>query len=287
MNLIIGSLLVLGSVAGGFILSGGQLLALIQPYELMVIGGAAFGAFFISNPMHVVIDALKAVPALLSGSKYNRDRYLELFGLLSVILKKVRKEGMLAIESDIEEPENSPLFEQFPNITKDHHAVEFITDYLRMMVTGTTDPFQLDNLMQVEIDTHHHEGAETSHALTQVSDGLPGFGIVAAVLGIVITMGAIGGPVEEIGHHVAAALVGTFLGILLAYGFVGPMATALSHRNDDAGKFLAVIKAILLAVIQGYAPVVALEFGRKTMPSTVRPSFRELEEYLKGGAGNE
>ena len=283
MNLIVGSLLVLGSVAGGFILSGGKLLALFQPYELLVIGGSALGAFFISNPMHVVIDAIKAVPALLGGSKYNRKRYMELLGLLNAILQKARKEGLLAIEGDIEEPQASPLFENYPSILKDHHVLDFITDYLRMMLTGSTNTFQLDNLMQVELDTHHHEAAETSHALTRVSDALPGFGIVAAVLGVVITMGSLGGEVQEIGHHVAAALVGTFLGILLAYGFVGPMATALEHRNNDAGKYLEVIKATLLASAQGYAPVLALEFGRKTMPSLMRPSFRELEEFLKQG----
>jgi chemotaxis protein MotA len=283
MNLIVGSLLVLLSVAVGFTLSGGKLLALFQPYELLVIAGSAFGAFFISNPMHVVIDTIKAVPALMGGSKYNRDRYMELLGLLNAILQKARKEGMLSIEGDVEEPQSSPLFERFPHVLKDHHALDFITDYLRMMISGNMNTFQLDNLMQVELDTHHHEGGETAHALTRVSDALPGFGIVAAVLGVVITMGSLGGEVQEIGHHVAAALVGTFLGILFAYGFVGPMATALEHRNEDAGKFLEVAKAILLASAQGYAPVVALEFGRKTMPSLVRPSFRELEEFLKQG----
>lgn len=283
MNLIFGSLLVLCSVAIGFTLSGGKLLALFQPYELLVISGSAFGAFFISNPMHVVIDAIKSVPALMGGSKYNRNRYMELLGLLNAILQKARKEGMLAIEGDIEEPHDSPLFERFPNILKDHHVVDFITDYLRMMISGNMNTFQLDNLMQVELDTHHHEGGETAHALTRVADALPGFGIVAAVLGVVITMGSLGGEVQEIGHHVAAALVGTFIGILFAYGFVGPMATALEHRNNDAGKFLEVAKAILLASAQGYAPVVALEFGRKTMPSLVRPSFSELEEFLRQG----
>jgi chemotaxis protein MotA len=283
MNLIVGSLLVLGSVVAGFLLSGGHLPALIQPYELLVIGGAAFGAFFISNPIPTLIDVLKSIPALLAGSKYSRALYMDLLGLLSGILQKARKEGLIAIETDIEEPDKSAVFGKYPKVLKDHHAIEFITDYLRMMVTGSLDPFQLDSLMQVELDTHHHYGAEPSHALTQVSDALPGFGIVAAVLGVVITMGALGGAVEEIGHHVAAALVGTFLGILLAYGFVGPMAIALEHLNDDSSKFLEVIKATLLASAQGYAPVVAVEFGRKTMPPKIRPSFRELEEFLKQG----
>jgi chemotaxis protein MotA len=283
MNLIVGSLLVLGSVVAGFVLSGGHLLALVQPYELLVIGGAAFGAFFISNPIPTVIEVLKSIPTLIAGSKYNRALYMDLLGLLSGILQKARKEGLIAIEADIEEPDKSAVFGKYPKILKDHHAMEFITDYLRMMVTGSLDPFQLDSLMQVELDTHHHYGAEASHALTRVADALPGFGIVAAVLGVVITMGALGGAVEEIGHHVAAALVGTFLGILLAYGFVGPMAIALEHFNDDSGKFLEVIKATLLASAQGYAPVVAVEFGRKTMPPKIRPNFRELEEFLKQG----
>jgi chemotaxis protein MotA len=273
----------MGSVIAGFLLSGGQLMALFQPYELLVIGGCAFGAFFIANPMRTVIAAMKSGLVLLGGSKYTRDRYLELLALLSAILSKARKEGLITIEADIEDPEKSPVFGKFPNVVKDHHAMEFITDYLRMMVTGAMDPFQLDNLMQLELDTHHEDAAEVPHALTRVSDGLPGFGIVAAVLGVVITMGSLGGAVEEIGHHVAAALVGTFLGILLAYGFVGPMATALENRNHEAGKFLEVIKATLLASAQGYAPVVAVEFGRKVMPPAVRPSFRELEEYLKKG----
>lgn len=281
MNLIVGSLIVIGSVLGGFILSGGEPMALFHPNELLVIGGSAFGAFFIANPMHTVMAVLKGVPSLLGGSKYNRALYMELLAALAAILSKARKEGLIAIEADIEEPEKSPVFSKYPNVLKDHHAVEFITDYLRMMVTGAMDPFQLDNLMQVELDTHHASSGEVAHALTRVSDGLPGFGIVAAVLGVVITMGAIGGPVEEIGHKVAAALVGTFVGILLAYGFVGPMATAMEHRNHEAGKFLEVIKATLLASAQGYAPVVAVEFGRKTMPPEIRPSFRELEEHLK------
>ena len=283
MNLIVGSLLVIGAVMGGFILSGGQPLALWQPYELLVICGSAFGAFFIANPMNVVMEVLKSIPVLLGGSKYGKERYLELLAMLSAILTKARKEGLIAIEADIEEPDKSPVFSKFDKVVKDHHAMEFVTDYLRMMVTGSMDPFQLDNLMQVELDAHHAEMAEVPHALTRVSDGLPGFGIVAAVLGVVITMGSLGGPIEEIGHHVAAALVGTFLGILFAYGFVGPMATSLEGRNHEAAKFLEVIKATLLASAQGYAPVVAVEFGRKTMPPGIRPSFKELEEYLKKG----
>ncbi len=283
MNLLIGSLLVLGSVAGGFLLSGGHLMALFQPYELLVIGGSAIGAFMIANPNPIILEVLQSIPLLLRGSTYTRERYLELFGLLYAILSKARKDGLIAIEADIEEPDRSPLFGRFPGLQQDHHAVEFITDYLRMMVVGSLDPFQLDNLMQVELDTHHHESAEPAHALTRVADALPGFGIVAAVLGVVITMGSLGGAVEDIGHHVAAALVGTFLGILLAYGFVGPMATALEHRNQDAAKFLEVIKSTLLASAQGYAPVVAVEFGRKTMPAALRPSFRELEMLLRQG----
>lgn len=283
MNLIIGLVMVLGALISGFLLSGGVLAALFQPYELLVIGGCAFGAFIIANPMPVVIHTLAGIPKLLGSSPYNKQLYMELLGTLSGVLTKIRRDGLIAIEADIENPESSAIFTKYPNVLKDHHATEFMTDYLRMMVTGTLDAFVLDNLMQIELDTHAHESAELTHALNRMSDGLPAFGIVAAVLGVVITMGSLGGPIEEIGHHVAAALVGTFLGILLSYGIVGPMATAMEGRHHEAHKFLEAIKATLLASMQGYAPPVAVEFGRKVLPSEVRPSFNELDEFLRKG----
>ena len=285
MFLIIGILIVLGSVAGGYVLSHGNLAALWQPYELIIIGGAAFGAFVISNPAKVVKKVFASVPVLLSGSKYDKALYMDLLSLLHDIFAKARKEGMMAIESDLEEPDKSELFNKYPEIAKDHHIIAFVTDYLRLIVGGNMNPFELENLMDVEIETHHHEAEQPAQALTKVADGLPGFGIVAAVLGIVITMGFISESAEAIGAHVAAALVGTFLGILLAYGFVGPMGTALEHRVAEESKVYECIKVSLLATVNGYSPQIAVEFGRKVLYSTVRPSFQELEEHLRGQRG--
>lgn len=285
MFLIIGTLIVLGSVAGGYVLSHGNLAALWQPYELIIIGGAAFGAFVISNPAKVVKKVFASIPVLLSGSKYDKALYMDLLSLLHDIFAKARKEGMMAIEGDLEEPEKSELFNKYPKIAKDHHIIAFITDYLRLIVGGNMNPFELENLMDVEIETHHHEAEQPAQALTKVADGLPGFGIVAAVLGIVITMGFISESAEAIGGHVAAALVGTFLGILLAYGFVGPMGTALEHRVAEESKVYECIKVSLLATVNGYSPQIAVEFGRKVLYSTVRPSFQELEEHLRGQRG--
>jgi len=209
---------------------------------------------------------------------------MELLSLMYDLFTKARKEGLMALEADIDEPENSPIFQKYPKILKNHHALEFIADYLRLMVGGNMNPFEIENLMDVELETHHHEAEKIPGAITAVSDALPGFGIVAAVLGIVITMASIGGPIEELGHHVASALVGTFLGILLAYGFVGPMATSLTNMNEDDSKVFECIKVCLLATLNGYAPQIAVEFGRKTLYSHNRPGFQELEDFVKGKA---
>jgi chemotaxis protein MotA len=282
MNVIVGMLVVIGSVLGGYMLSKGHLLALFQPYEFLVIGGAAFGAFVISNPTKLVVGVLKGLPSLLSGAKYSRASYLDLLALMYDLFTKARKEGLMSIENDIEEPETSELFQKYPKIIADEHVLSFISDYMRLIVSGSMNPFELETLMDADMETHHHHAAEPSHALTRVADALPGFGIVAAVLGVVITMGHLGAPPEELGHHIAAALVGTFLGILLAYGFVGPMGILLEHRATDESKFFECIKACLMASVQGYSPQVAVEFGRKTMPLDLRPSFQELEDHVKG-----
>ena len=282
MNVIVGIVLVLGCVAGGFVLSHGHLAALWQPYELLVIGGAALGAFVIANPPWVIKAAFGSIPSMLKGSKFKKGFYMDALALMYDLLTKARKEGMMSLEADVEEPEKSAIFSKYPKIQHDHHAVDFLTDYLRLMVGGSIkNSFELENLLDVELDTHHDEAHQASAALTRVSDGLPGFGIVAAVLGIVITMGALGGPAAEIGHHVAAALVGTFLGILLAYGFVGPMATLVEHISRDESQFYKVLKTVLIAAQQGYSPQIAVEFGRKAIFSVDRPSFRELEEHVK------
>jgi len=281
MFIIIGILVVLGSVGGGFVLSKGQLIALWQPFELLVIGGAAFGAFLISNPVKVIKASFVSIPTAIKGSPYKKAMYMDLLNLMFDIFNKIRKNGTMSIESDIDEPESSELFNQYPNIMKNHHAMDFICDYMRLMVSGNMNAFEVEALMDVELQTHHQESALAADAITKVSDALPGFGIVAAVLGIVITMASLGGPPEEIGAHVAAALVGTFLGILLAYGFVGPLATSLEHLARDEGKFIECIKTCIMATLNGYTPQVAIEFGRKVMYSTERPSFSELEEHIK------
>lgn len=281
MNAIIGSLIVLACVAGGFVLSHGKLGALWQPYELLIIGGAAFGAFFVSNPLKVLKATFKNIGTLLKGSKYTKTLYLDSLALIFDLLNKARKEGLLAIEADVEEPKKSPVFKKYPNVSSDHHALAFITDYLRLMVSGSNNPMELESLMDLELDTLHQEAGLPAQALQRVADALPGFGIVAAVLGIVVTMASIGGPPEELGHHVAAALVGTFLGILLAYGFVGPMATFLEHVAREEAQFFICLKTTLLASLQGYAPQVAIEFGRKAIFISERPSSQELMNRVK------
>jgi chemotaxis protein MotA len=281
MFLIIGSLIVLGCVAGGFVLSHGELLALWQPYELIIIGGAAFGAFVISNPGKVLKAVFAVVPMLFKGSKYNKALYMDLLGLMYDIFTKARKDGLMSIEADIEDPKKSAIFKKYPKILADHHVMDFICDYLRLIVGGNMNPFELEALMDQELETHHEQAHLVSAALSRVSDGLPGFGIVAAVLGIVITMASIGGDPAVIGHHVAAALVGTFLGILLAYGFVAPTSTAIEHLGREEAKFYACIKVCLMGMLNGYNPQVAVEFGRKVMYTTERPSFTELEKHVK------
>ncbi len=281
MNLILGIIIVFGCVGAGYVLSNGNLIALWHPFELLIICGAAFGAFVIANPMSIVKKTFGGALSLLGGSKYNKQIYMDLLTLMFGIFQKARKEGLMSIEDDIEDPENSALFSEYPKVIKDHHVRDFITDYLRIIVGGNMNPFELENLMDVELDNHHHEAEAIPTAITRVSDGLPGFGIVAAVLGIVITMGSLGGPAEEIGAKVGAALVGTFLGILFAYGLVGPMANQLESRNAEEASFYQVIKVCLMANVNGYSPQICIEFGRKAMPSAHRPSFADMETHLK------
>lgn len=281
MKFIIGVLIVTGCVFGGFILAHGPIEVLFQPFEFLIIFGAAVGAFVASNPGTVIKNVLGNIPALLRGSKYNKQSFLDLLALLFELFAKARKEGLMALENDIEEPNESEIFKRYPKILKDHHALEFICDYLRLMVGGSMNPMELENLMDVELDTHHEESHLPSHAVTNMADGLPAFGIVAAVLGVVITMGAISEPPDILGHHIAAALVGTFLGILLSYGYVNPMGTFIGHVSREEGKYLECIKVSILATLHGYTPQVAVEFGRKALYSHVRPGFAELEEYIK------
>ncbi len=281
MFVIIGYIVVVGSVLGGFALAGGHMGALMQPLELLMIGGAALGAFIIANPGKVLKATMGALPSLLKGSKYSKARYMNLMAMLYDVLSKARKEGLMSIERDVEEPDQSPVFSKYPEISGDHHIMEFITDYLRMMVSGNLNALEIENLMDNEIDTHHHEALVPSHAIQNLADGLPAFGIVAAVMGVVHTMGSVGQPPAVLGEMIAHALVGTFLGILLAYGFVGPLAKLIEQKVDESSKELQCIKVTLLASMQGYAPAVCVEFGRKVLYSTERPTFAELEGHVK------
>lgn len=281
MLVIIGYLVVLGSVFGGFVLAGGHLAALLQPVELLMIGGAAFGAFLVGNSSKAVMATLRALPQVFKGSKYSKARYLDLLALLFEILTKIRRDGAMALEKDIEDPEQSPLFQKYPDLLADHHLMDFICDYLRLMVSGNMDAFQIENLMENEIDTHHHELMVPSGCIAKLGDGMPAFGIVAAVMGVVHTMESIGIPPAELGILIAHALVGTFLGILLAYGFVGPLAGLLEQKADESTKMFQCVKVTFLANLNGYAPAISIEFGRKVLYSTERPKFLELEEHVK------
>lgn len=281
MLVILGYIIVAFSVFGGFALAGGHLLALWQPVEVLMIAGAGIGAFLVGNTGAALKATFKAFPKVFKGSKYSKNTYMELMALLYELLGKVRKEGLMSIEGDVETPEESPLFAKYPTILQDHHIIEFITDYLRIMVSGNLNAMELENLMDVEIETHHHEELMPSHIIAKLGDALPAFGIVAAVMGVVHTMGSIGVPPAELGVLIGAALVGTFLGILLAYGFVGPLANLLEQKADESTKMFQTIKVTLLANLNGYAPAMAVEFGRKVLLSTERPSFLELEAFVK------
>ncbi len=281
MLVIIGYLVVLASVFGGFAMAGGHLAALLQPIELLMIGGAAAGSFFVGNNGKAIKATLKSIPTLFKGSRYTKTLYMELMTLQFEILTKVRKEGLMSIEGDVEEPHNSAIFSKYPGVLADHHVIEFMTDYLRLMVSGNMDAFQIENLMDNEIDTHHAEGEIPVHCIAKLGDGMPAFGIVAAVMGVVHTMESVGLPPQELGLLIAHALVGTFLGILLAYGFVGPLSTLLEQKLHESSKMLQCVKVTLLASLNGYAPALAVEFGRKVLFSTERPSFGELEAHIK------
>jgi chemotaxis protein MotA len=279
---IVGYIVVALSVFGGFALAGGHLAALWQPVEILMIAGGALGAFFVGNNGKAIKATMKALPTVFKGSKYTRALYMDMMALLYELLTKIRKEGLMSVEADVDSPENSPLFMKYPTIMADHHIVEFLTDYLRLMVSGSMNAFEIENLMDNEIETHHHEGEVPAHVMAKLGDGLPAFGIVAAVMGVVHTMESVGIPPAELGILIAHALVGTFLGILLAYGFVGPLSSLLEQKVHESTKMFQCIKVTLLASINGYAPAIAVEFGRKVLFSTERPSFSELEEHVKG-----
>lgn len=281
MMIFLGYVIVLASVFGGFALAGGHLAALFQPIELLMIGGAAVGAFFVGNDKKSITATLKTLPTLFKGSNYSRQLYIELLLLLYKMLSKIRTEGLMAVEADVEKPQESPLFAKYPLVLADHHILEFLTDYLRLMVSGNADPNQMENLMDNEIETHHVEGSVAVHCITKLGDGMPAFGIVAAVMGVVHTMGSIGIPPAELGILIANALVGTFLGILLGYGFVSPLASVAEQKLHESSKPLHSIKVTLIASCNGYPPALAVEFGRKVLFSTERPSFLEFDTEIR------
>ncbi len=284
MFVIVGWIVALSAVFGVFIAHGGNIAVVLKalPFELAAIGGAAFGAFVANNQPKVLKATARGLAMCFKGSKYTKARYMELMALMYDILQKARKEGLMSIEKDVDEPHSSPLFQKYPVVGNDHHVSEFITDYLRMMVSGNLNSHEIESLMDNEIETHHHESHSAVAALQRLAGALPAFGIVAAVLGVVNTMGSVGQPPAVLGGMIGSALVGTFLGILLAYAFAEPLAGLLEQKVDEAGKELQCIKTTLLASMQGYAPQVAVEFGRKVLYSTERPTFVELEKHVKG-----
>lgn len=284
MFAIIGTVVVIGAILGGYLMEKGKLPVLIQPAELVIIGGAALGTLLIANPLPLVIKVFKSVLGVLSGSKYTQAYYLESLKMFNELFSYARKNGLPKLEADVDDPDKSQIFNKYPQFLKDHHAVDFICDSLRMFISSGTDPFELDQMMELDMEVHHHEEGLPIAALSSTADALPGLGIVAAVLGVVITMGAIGGPPEEIGHKVAAALVGTFLGILLCYGFIGPLASNLAKMMDAEGQYYHFLRVAVISFIKGASPILAVEFARRAIPPDVRPSFKEMETTCRGGA---
>jgi chemotaxis protein MotA len=287
MYSIIGIVVVLGAIVGGYLMERGNLLVLLQPAELIIIGGAAIGTLLIANPLPVIIGVVKGVLGVFGPSKYSKTYYLSTLTMLNDLFNKGRKGGISSLESDVEQPDQSELFNKHPTITKDHHAIDFICDTLRIVMAGNISPFELDQMLELDLEVHHKEISQPAHALVTVADALPGLGIVAAVLGVVITMQALGGPPAEIGHKVAAALVGTFLGILLCYGVFSPCAVSMGKTNDCEAQYYNCLRAGLLSFIRGAAPLVALEFARRSIPHAVRPSFQELEAEVRGKRAEE
>jgi chemotaxis protein MotA len=279
---ILGYVVVLGSVFGGYGLMGGHFGALYQPLEVLIIGGAAVGSFIAGNDANTIRATLKVLPTLLKKSKsHDKEQYMELLALMYTLLSKGRKDGMMALESDVEDPQNSAIFSAYPHVLEDALVLAFMTDYLRLIVSGNTDPHEIGELMEQEMETYKHEGQIPAHSLIRVGDALPALGIVAAVLGVVHALASADLPPSELGQLIAHALVGTFLGILVAYGFVSPLGTLIEHKVAHSLKVYECIRVTLLASLNGYAPQLAVEFGRKVLVSTERPSFSELESHVR------
>jgi len=282
MIVIIGFIIVTGAIAAGYLMEHGNLAVLFQPAEVVIIFGAAFGAFLIASPMRVIKATASSMMKVFTNTAYIKADYLEMLMLLSEIFYKIRKQGLVSIEGDVDDPNESTIFKNYPKILKNHHAITFITDTLRMVITSTIEPHELESLMETELEEHHEESLMPSKSIATTADALPGLGIVAAVLGVVLTMGKIGEPPEVLGHSIGAALVGTFLGVLMCYGYVGPMAKNLEFIAQEELQYLNVLKIALKAFVSNNAaPLVAIEFGRRAIPAKQRPSFIEVEEAVR------
>jgi chemotaxis protein MotA len=285
MFAVIGIVIVFCSVIGGFLMEKGQIAVLLQPSELLIIAGAAAGTLLAANPSHILRSILHGLRGVLRGSSYTRERYLQTLKMMYQMLNKVRKEGMLCIENDIEKPKASIFFKSNPGFLEDHAAVSFVCDTLRTGLTGGVETFDLDQMLELDMEVHHRESHLPVSALATAADAMPGLGIVAAVLGVVVTMGSLGGPPEEIGRKVAAALVGTFLGILLCYGVAGPLSSHMARLAEDENAYLHVLRVLLMAFMKGSAPMIAIEMARRAIPARVRPSFNEMEKHCKHSPG--
>jgi chemotaxis protein MotA len=281
MSSIGGIILVFACVIAGFLMEKGKIAVLIQPAELLIIGGSAVGTVLTANPMHVLKKIAIGLVNVVKGSPFSKKRYLDTLKMMFDLLTVSRKDGAIAIESDIEEPAQSTIFSRYPQFLKDHQVRDFVCDTMRMMITGGVSAFDVDQMMELDMEVRKHSASEPSGALSTMADALPGLGIVAAVLGIVVTMGALGGPPEEIGRKVASALVGTFLGILLCYGLVGPLASNMSKTIDEEQSYYHVLRVMMLAFIKGTAPMLAVEMGRRAIPEHIRPSFIEVEKACR------
>ncbi|MGA2855605.1 MAG: flagellar motor stator protein MotA [Candidatus Sulfotelmatobacter sp.] len=282
MFAIIGIVIVFGCIVAGYLMEHGNLRVLLQPAELIIIGGAAAGTVLIANPLHIIKKIVDGIGGVFGSSKFSKQAYIDTLKMMYDLLNRARKDGLMALESDVEEPEKSAVFSKNPAFLKNHHVRDFVCDSLRMAITGV-DTFELDQMLDLDMEVHHHDATQPTAALSTMADSLPGLGIVAAVLGVVITMGALGGPPEEIGHKVAAALVGTFLGVLLCYGLVGPIAANMAKAAEEEHAFLAVLRVLIVSFLKGSAPIMAVETARRAIPGHVRPSFQELEKACRGG----
>lgn len=282
MLVIVGAVVVLGAVVGGYIMEHGNLSVLFQPAEVVIIFGAALGALIIMSPMHVLTGVIKgALKTITGGGSYSKKDYLETLLLLTEVFTKIRKEGLISIEQDVEEPHNSAIFSKYPKFLKNHHALGLLTDTLRTVMTTTVSPYELEGILDNELETLHETESKPAKSLSTIADSLPGLGIVAAVLGVVLTMGKIKEPPEVLGHSIGAALVGTFLGVLMCYGFVGPLARRLDATINEEREYLQVIKSALVSFVGGAAPQIAVEFARRSIPPHLRPSFHDLEEAIR------